>query len=81
MDFNCLNSLLLKYLLTKLIETYFCAALYLRSLNHLGRSGEAKDRKNKKKVKCEGRTDGWTDGRTDGRTDRWMDGWSDGATD
>ena len=33
--------------------------LYLRSLDHLGRSGEAKD--HKKKVQC----DGWTDGRTD----------------
>merc|ERR1712105_37606 len=39
--------------------------LYLRSLNHLGRSGEAKDCKNQKKVKC----DGWTDRRTDGPTD------------
>ena len=35
--------------------------LYFRSLNHLGRSGEAKDRKNQKKVKCDGRTDGRTD--------------------
>ena len=30
MDFNCLNSLLLKYLASKLLETYFCAALYVR---------------------------------------------------
>ena len=30
-----------------------------------GRSSEAKDRKNPKKVKC----DGWMDGRTDGQTD------------
>ena len=42
---------------------------YLRSLDHLGRSSEAKNRKNPKKVKCDGRTDGPTDGRTDGRTD------------
>ena len=35
----------------------------------MGRSGEAKDRKNKKKVKCDGRTDGQTDGRRDGQTD------------
>ena len=31
--------------------------LYLRSLDHLGRSIEAKDRKTPKKVKCDGRTD------------------------
>ena len=30
--------------------------LYLRSLDHLGRSSEAKDRKNPKKVKCDGPT-------------------------
>ena len=34
--------------------------LYLRSLYHLGRSSEAKNRKNPKKVKCDGRTDGPT---------------------
>ena len=33
--------------------------LYLRSLDHLGRNSEAKDRK--KKVKCKGQTDGPTD--------------------
>ena len=38
---------------------------YLRSLHHLGRSSEAKDRK---KVKCDGRTDGPKDGRTDGQS-------------
>ena len=38
---------------------------YLRPLHHLGRSSEAKDRKNPKKVKCDGPTDGRTDGRTD----------------
>ena len=43
--------------------------LYLRSLLHLGRSSEAKDRKNPKKVKCDGLTDRGTDGPTDGRTD------------
>ena len=43
--------------------------LYLRSLDHLGRSSEAKDRKNRIKVKCDGRTDGRTDGQTDRRTD------------
>ena len=32
---------------------------------HLGRSSEAKDRKNEKKVKCDGPTDQRTDGRTD----------------
>ena len=42
---------------------------YLRSLNHLGRRSEAKDRENLKKVKCDGRTDGPTDGPTDG----WID--------
>ena len=47
--------------------------LYLRSLNHLGRSGEAKDCKNQKKVKCNGPTDGPTDGRTDGRTDKGVE--------
>ena len=36
--------------------------LYLRLLNHLGRSSEAKDRKNKKKHK---KCDGWMDGPTD----------------
>ena len=41
---------------------------YLRSLDHLGRSSEAKDRK-KKKVKC----DGWTNEQTEGRTDRRTD--------
>ena len=38
---------------------------YLRSLEHLGRSSEAKDRKNIKKVKFDGATDGPTDRRTD----------------
>ena len=37
---------------------------YLRSLDHLGRSHVAKDRKNPKKVKF----DGWTDRRTNGTT-------------
>ena len=46
--------------------------LYLRSLDHLGRSREAKDRKNPKKVKC----DGWTDG----LTDRWADQRTDGQS-
>ena len=41
------------------------AGLYLRSLHHLGRSSEAKDRKKTKKVKCGGRTNGPTDQRTD----------------
>merc|ERR1711942_592898 len=43
---------------------------YLRSLDHLGRSSEAKDRKNPKKVKCDGRTNGPTDERTNGPTKR-----------
>ena len=34
---------------------------YLRSLDHLGRSSEAKNRKNPKKVKCDGPTDRRTD--------------------
>ena len=42
--------------------------LYLWSLNHLGRGREGKDRKNQKKVKCDGRTNGQTNGRTNGRT-------------
>ena len=37
---------------------------YLRSLDNLGRSSEAKDRKKTKKVKCDERTDRPTDGRT-----------------
>ena len=37
---------------------------YLRSLDHLGRSSQAKDRKNPKKVKCDGRADRRTDGPT-----------------
>ena len=41
--------------------------LYLRSLDHLGRSSEAKDRKKPKKVKCDGRTNGRTEDR---RTDK-----------
>ena len=56
----------------------------MRSLDHLGRSSEAKDRKNPKKVECDGRTDGrtdgWTDGQTDGRMDGRTDGWTDGPT-
>ena len=35
----------------------------------MGRSCEAKDRKNPKKVKCDGQMDGLMDGRTDGRKD------------
>ena len=42
---------------------------YLRSLDQLGRSSEAKDRKNQKKRKCDRPTDGPTDRQTDGRTD------------
>ena len=43
---------------------------YLRSLDHLGRSSEAKDRKNPKKVKCDGRTDRQMDRRTNRRTNK-----------
>ena len=43
---------------------------YLWSVEHLGRSGLARNPQNAKKVKC----DGPTDGPTDGRTDRRMDG-------
>ena len=39
--------------------------LYLRSLDHLGESSEAKDRENPKKVMCDGRTDRPMDQRTD----------------
>ena len=39
--------------------------LYLWSLDHLDRSSEAIDRKNPKKVKCDGRTNRPTDQRTD----------------
>ena len=42
---------------------------YLRSVEHFGRSGIAKNPMNTKKVKCE-------DGQTDGRTDRPTDGQS-----
>ena len=42
---------------------------YLRSPEHLGRSGKAKMLKNAKKVKCDGRTDGPTDRPTDRPTD------------
>ena len=45
----------------------------LRSPDHLGRSSEAKNPKNPKKVKCDGPTDGPMDGRTDGGTDRRTD--------
>ena len=38
--------------------------LFLRSLDHLGKSSEAKDRK-KKKIKCDRRMDGSTNRRTD----------------
>ena len=34
---------------------------YLRSLDHLGRSSEAKDREHLKEIKCDTPTDGWTD--------------------
>ena len=37
---------------------------HLRSLDHLGRSSEAKDCKNQRKVKCYGPTDGRTNGPT-----------------
>ena len=47
--------------------------LFLRSLDHLGRSSEAKDRKKQKKVKCDGPTDQRTNGPMDQRTDRWTD--------
>ena len=43
---------------------------YFRSLDHLGRSSEAKNGKNPKKVKRDGPTDRPTDGWTDGRTDQ-----------
>ena len=43
---------------------------YLRSVEHLGRSGIAKSPINAKKEKCDGRTNGWTDGPTDRPTKR-----------
>ena len=45
--------------------------LYLKSLNHLGRSSEAKNRKNPKKVKCDGRIDRRTSRPTDGQCGVW----------
>ena len=42
--------------------------LYLRSLDHLRRSSEAKDGQNPKQVKCDGRTDGQIDRQTNGPT-------------
>ena len=44
--------------------------LYLRSLHHLGRSSEAKDCKNPKKVKCDRRMDRQTNGPTDQWTNK-----------
>ena len=35
--------------------------LYLRSLDHLGRSSDAKDLNYLKKIKCDGQMDGQTD--------------------
>ena len=46
------------------------AGAIIEVTNHLGRSSEAKNCKNPKKVKCAGPTDGRTDERTDGRTDK-----------
>ena len=46
---------------------------YLRSPEHLGRSGKAKKLKNAEKVKCDGPTDRRTDRPTDGPTDRRTD--------
>ena len=43
---------------------------FIRSLYHLGRSSEAKDRKNPKKVKCDGPTDRPTDRLNNGPTKR-----------
>ena len=44
--------------------------LYLKSLDHLGRSSEVKNGENPKKVKCDGRIDRRTDRRTDRLTDK-----------
>ena len=41
----------------------------MKSPDHLGRSSEAKNPKNPKKVKCDGPMDGLTDGPTDRPTD------------
>ena len=50
---------------------------YLRSVEHLGRTGIAENPINAEKVKCDGptnrRTDGPTDGRTDGPTKRGVE--------
>ena len=43
---------------------------YFRSVEHLGRSGIAKNPINAEKVKCDGRTYGRTDQRTNGWTDK-----------
>ena len=42
--------------------------LYLMSLDHLGRSGEAKNRKKNKKVMCDGEKEVQTDGPMDGQS-------------
>ena len=46
---------------------------YLRSVEHLGRSGIAKNPINAEKVKCDGRMDRQTDGPTDGPTKRGLE--------
>ena len=46
------------------------AGAIFESLDHLGRSSEAKDHKNPKKVEYDGWTNGQTDGWTDGPTKR-----------
>ena len=45
----------------------------MRSLDHLGRSNEAKTPMNAEKVKCDGPTDGPMDGPMDGPTDKRTD--------
>ena len=46
---------------------------YLRSVEHLGRSGIAENPINAEKVKCDGPTDGPADGPTDGPTKRGVE--------
>ena len=75
------NKLTLRFIIPSVIQNYIWPDTrlpqsraggqgpFLRSLDRLGRSSEAKDHKNPKKVKCDGCTNGRTDRRTDGRTD------------
>ena len=56
---------------TRLPQSRACGqGPYLRSIHHLGMSSEAKERKNPKKVKCDGPTDGPTKRGVESRSTR-----------